>query len=79
MLTKVQILELRRETFAAYERGELEIDGVRVREQLQVETAALDPQGGVLGLNGCHARRISQADALARCAEVYTRRHRKVA
>jgi hypothetical protein len=67
-MTREQILELRRETFAAYARGE------HVREQLQIETAALDPRGGVLGLNGYHARRITQADAIARCSAVYAQR-----
>ena len=79
MLTKAQILELRRETFAAYQRGEREIDGVRVTEQLDVEYAALQQDGGTLGMHGYHTRRISQADALARCAEAYKRRQRKVA
>ena len=72
-ITDEQIRELRVETFNRYQRGE-EFPGpdkrATVRELLQIQSAALNPTGGVIGPDGCHARRITQEEARARCAEI---------
>jgi len=70
-ITDEQIRELRRDTFARYQRGE------SVREQLDVEAAALRADGGTLGLPSFWARRITQTEARARCAEILNTRAAK--
>ena len=72
-ITDEQIRELRLETFDRYQRGE-EFPGpdkrATVRELLQIQSAALNPAGGVIGPDGYHARRLTQQEARARCAEM---------
>jgi len=70
-ITDEQIRELRHETMHRYRCGE------DVHEQLQVETAALSPDGGVLGPAGYHARRITREEARARVAEILNARARE--
>jgi hypothetical protein len=70
-ITDAQIVELRRDTMARYQRGEA------VGEQLQIETAALRTDGGILGPASYWAQRISQRDARAHCAEILNARKAK--
>lgn len=51
-----------------------EVYGDRSPIILQATTNALSPDGGVVGPDGHHARRETQAEARARCAEIISAR-----